>query len=148
MPLNDVVRQLMFSPQPGPPPGGSLPSFPPRIGVDVSGRGITSPIIAALSLADGHGLSPAQMDRNQAMQGPLYSLALREYPEILAQKMSQSLPPSIPYSQTDRRMLAEDLNATQIKFDNWKKANIGQELTPQDRITQGFVDVRNPNSWF
>ncbi len=40
--------------------------------------------------------------------------------------------------------MADD--SVQIKFDNWKKANIGQELTPQDRVTQSFVDLRNPNS--
>ena len=124
--------------------------YPPRLGVDVVGRGVTSAPLALLQLLDGHGLSPAQLDRNAEMRGPLYSSALREHPWILDAKMSpgyaaQSQP---AYNQTDRRMLAEDLNSVKIKYDNWRKQQTGQELSPQERIMQGFVDVRNPNSWF
>jgi hypothetical protein len=125
-------------------------SYPPRWGVDITGRGVTSAPLALLQLLDGHGLSPAQMDRNAAMHGPLYSSALREHPWILDAKMAPGYvaPPRPVYNQTDRRMLAEDLNSVKIKFDNWQKQNLGQELTPQERVTQSFIDVRNPNSWF
>jgi hypothetical protein len=123
------------------------PNFPPRMGIDVNGRGLTNPLMAALNMANemsgGRGLSPAQMDQNQAMRGPLYSLGMREHPEFIGQPREPST-----YGAADRRSLAEDLNQASIRYEIWKKQNLGQELTPQDRVTQGFVDVRNPNSLF
>lgn len=123
-------------------------SYPPRIGIDVVGPGITSAPTALLQMIDGDGLSPQQLDRNQAMYGPLYGKALAEHPEIMTQKSAPGYvaPPTPAYNQTDRRMLAEDLNSVKIKYDNWRKAQLGQELTPQERVTQSFIDVRNPNS--
>lgn len=130
-------------------------TFPPRMGVDVHGRGITNPIHAILQLIDGRGLSSAQLDRNAAMFSPLYRSALEEHPEILDNKIKDMMkpgyaPPQPPkYNENDRRMLAEDFSSVKIKWDNWLKTNYwGEELTPQERIVQSFVDVRNPNSMF
>lgn len=126
---------------------GQTNQFPMRMGIDVSGKGITNPLVALLQMIDGHGLTGEQMDRNQAMFGPLYGKALREHPEILDEKIQGrgNFQPQ-PYGENDRRMLNEDLNSVQIKYNNWRKGQTGQELTPQDRVTQSFVDLRNPNS--
>lgn len=123
-------------------------AFPPRMGIDIVGPGITSAPLAMLQMIDGHGQTGEQIDRYGAMFGPLYSKALRENPEILAQRTAPDYvrPPTPAYNQTDRRMLSEDLNSVKIKFDNWRKAQVGQALTPQERVTQAFIDVRNPNS--
>ena len=124
-------------------------SYAPRLGIDIAGRGVTSAPIAILQLIDGHGQTGEQIDRYEKMRRPLYEKFLRENPDIAEKLMSGEIKRPKDYStynQTDRRMLSEDLNSVQIKFNNWKKANIGQELTPQERVTQSFVDVRNPNS--
>jgi hypothetical protein len=103
----------------------------------------TPAIAAAMQMFDPRGLSPDQLDRNAAMQRPLLSRAFNEYPGLSGRER----PPydTIP---AERNSLMEDLNSVMIKYGMWRKEQTGQELSPQDRVTQGFLDVRNPNSWF
>jgi hypothetical protein len=161
--VRDMERKLLFG-QPQSPPKSegtevkqavsrideiAKNEFEPRIGIDIVGRGVTSAPTAILQMLDGHGKSPAQLDRDAAMRGPLYSMFLREHPEHLEKIAKGEVTRSAwRWNETDRRMLAEDLNSVKIKYDNWRKRKTGQELTTQERITEGFIDVRNPNSWF
>ena len=124
------------------------PQFPPRLGIDIVGRGITNPAIAAVQLLNeivgGRGLTSEQLDRYRAMHGPLYLSAIRENPEFVGRPKEPQV-----YGIADRRSTAEDLNSVKVIYDNWRKQQMGEELTPQERVMQGFVDVRNPNmlSW-
>lgn len=110
--------------------------------------GFGTPAIAALlQMTDPMGLSPDQMNQNAGMRGPLYKTG--------QQRMADLLMPPQPQPNADagqniarRNSLDEDLNSVMIKYDNWRKAQTGQELTPQERVTQGFIDQRNPNSRF
>lgn len=104
--------------------------------------GLNTPAIAALlQMTDPIGLSPGQLDRNAAMRPGLFGLAS-------AMSGGQTAVPNLPDPASMRRWNAEDLNSVMIKYNNWRKQNFGQELTPQERVTQGFIDVRNPNSRF
>jgi hypothetical protein len=104
--------------------------------------GFGTPVWAAmLQMLDPMGFSPAQLDRNDAMRGPLRQSALNQRPELLGQTASSPMRPGL-HSQ------AEDLNSVMLKYGNWRKQQVGEPLTPQERVTQGFIDVRNPNSWF
>jgi hypothetical protein len=103
--------------------------------------GLSTPAWAALmQMFDPKGLSPAQLDRNAAMRGPLLREGFQRQPEALGQERL----PARPGAASPQ----EDLNSVLIKYNNWRKQQTGQELTPQERVTQGFIDVRNPNSWY
>jgi hypothetical protein len=122
-------------------------SLSPRPGIDFVGRGVTNPAHAMLNMLNefygGRGLSPKQMEQQQAMVAPLYRHAMEQHPEARGQPRERAA-----YGAVDKRSLAEDMNQAKVRYDIWLKNQTGQELTPQDRVTQGFVDFRNPNSLF
>lgn len=102
--------------------------------------GFGTPTWAALmQMFDPKGLSPAQLDRNAAMHSPLLIHAYNEHPELAG----LSKEPAREGAASGR----EDINSVLIKYNNRRKQAVG-DLTPQERVTQGFLDVRNPNSWF
>ncbi len=104
--------------------------------------GFGTPALAALlQLFDPKGLSPSELDRNAAMRVPLLSHAYKQYPETAGMRTTSP-------TRQGANSLPEDLNSVMIKYNNWRKQGVGQELTPQERVTQGFLDVRNPNSRF
>jgi hypothetical protein len=106
----------------------------------------TPAVAAALQMADPMGLSPEQLDRNRAMRGALYHHAYKEHPELIDQPSPKSNKAGAKVAAASS--IAEDLNSVLIKYANWRKTGLGEPLTPQERVTQGFIDVRNPNSWF
>lgn len=102
--------------------------------------GLGTPVLAALlQMFDYRGLTPDQINRNSAMRGPLYKRGLES---LIGVPTRDAGPP------VNRDSIAEDANSVMLKYNNWRKQNAGIELSPQERITQGFLDVRNPNSRF
>lgn len=127
----------------------SLPSTPVDTFQRNYARSETMPFgtnsIAALGqMIDPLGLTPKQMNQNNDMRPALLQYAIRSNPALASLPSAEN--PGAAIAQ--RNSLGEDLNSVRIKFSNWLNAQRGQELSPQDRVTQGFIDVRNPNSWF
>lgn len=105
--------------------------------------GFGTPSVAALlQMTEPMGLSGEQLDRNAAMRGPILRSVLNAHPELMGHLGSGG--PALPGSSSQR----EDMNSVMLKYQNWRAQQNGLELSPQQRVTQGFLDVRNPNSRF
>ena len=106
--------------------------------------GLETPVVGALmQMTDRMGPSQAAYASYDTMKGPLYRKAaeIRQETGIKADHSSGE-----GNSVAERNSLDEDLNSVMIKYGNWWKKQTGQELTPQEKITQDFIDFRNPNS--
>jgi hypothetical protein len=106
--------------------------------------GLETPVVGALmQMTDRMGPSQAAYASYDTMKGPLYRKAaeIRQETGIKADHSSGE-----GNSVAERNSLDEDLNSVMIKYGNWRKKQTGQELTPQEKITQDFIDFRNPNS--